>query len=527
MIWRLAELRREHLGEADEALRLYGQIAAVGAALIPLADPPELASLARRDFALTVETARAGVAPNAAERSRALVDRTALLKARGRDGDAERDALAALDLDPRNTDALTALERMYDGERRARQLADELGRRAARLPPREAAPLFFGRGRAAERAGDRAGAREAYRRAMSLDPTLAEPVAALGALAAREGDWSEVAKLLESEVGLATSPTRKGPLLIELAVVQGDRLGDPARAVTLLESAARFLPDDQRLLDLGARFQLAAGNWQAAADALDKLASRGATIADAAERYFAVGAGAEAAGQHDRALTLYSRSYGRDSSFRPTLERLSAICFERMQWDNAWKATEALLERHGTALGPGDRAKLLARSAIADVHIGQRAAATARLKTIVTRGASYVPDAGIRDVADHWAGMHIEPRLLIDVDPRRRQRVLGRASEVLALVEDERDPVRGQALEIVGALAMAEGRWSDALATLEALSSDEAFDDERRADFMIAAGDILVQHYGDTMAARALFDRARTLWPGNPSLRHVSESSEV
>ena len=158
-------------------------------------------------------------------------DRAALLGARGRGNDAERDALAALDLDPRNTDAIAALERMYEGERRARQLAEELGRRAARLPPRDAAPLHFGRGRAWERAGDRAAAREAYRRAMSLDPTLAEPVAALGALAAREGDWSEVAKLLESEVGLATSPTRKGPLLIELAVVQGDRLGDPARAV--------------------------------------------------------------------------------------------------------------------------------------------------------------------------------------------------------------------------------------------------------------------------------------------------------
>src|SRR5439155_230072 len=157
----------------------------------------------------------------------------------------------------------------------------------------------------------------------------------------------------------------------------------------------------------------------------DRLASRGAAIADAAERYFSVAAAAEAAGQNDRALTLYSRSYGRDSSYRPTLERLSAICFERGQWDNAWKATEALLERHG------------------------------------------------------------------------------------------------------GALAMAEGRWSDALATLEALSADDAFNDERRSDFLIAAGDILVQHYGDTMAARALFDRARVLWPGNPSLWHVAESSEV
>jgi Flp pilus assembly protein TadD len=522
LLWRLAELRRERLAEADEALRLYGQLAGIAVPLAPLADPPELAALVRRDFALAVETARAGVAPNPAERSRALVDRAALLAARGRGNDAERDALAALDLDPRNSDAIAALERMYDGERRARQLAEELGRRASRLQPRDAAMLHFGRGRAWERANDRAAAREAYRRAMSLDPTLAEPVAALGALAAREGDWSEVAKLLESEVGLATSPKRKGPLLIELAIVQGDKLNDPGRAVQLLESAARFLPDDPRLADLAARFQLAAGNWQAAADALDRLASRGATIAEAAERYFAVGAAAEAAGQHDRALTLYSRSYGRDSSYRPTLERLSSICYERGQWDNAWKATEALLERHGAVLAPGDRATLLLRSAIADLHIGQRAAATARLKTIVTRGASYVPDAGIRDVADSWAGMHIEPRLLIDVDPRRRARALGRVSEVLALSEDEHDPVRGQALEIVGALAMVEGRWNEAIGTLEILSADAAFDAERRSDFLIAAGDILVQHFGDSMTARKLYDQARALWPGNPSLWHVA-----
>ena len=45
LIWRLAELRRERLGEADEALRLYGQLATFGSPLPALADPPELAAL--------------------------------------------------------------------------------------------------------------------------------------------------------------------------------------------------------------------------------------------------------------------------------------------------------------------------------------------------------------------------------------------------------------------------------------------------------------------------------------------------
>ena len=318
----------------------------------------------RRDLILAIETVRALVASTAADRSRALVDRAALLVERGRVADAERDALAALELDARNIDAISTLERLYEGERRARELADELGRRAARLPPTDAAPLYFGRGRAAERAGDRRGARSvpagdvAGPDAGRTDHGARRARGARGRLVGGRGAARERA-------GSRDRAKRKGPLLLELATVHGDRLGDPARAVSLLETAARHLPNDPRLMDLGARFHLAAGHWQVAADALDRLAARGATIADAAERYFAVGAAAEAAGEPDRALTLYSRSYGRDSGYRPTLERLSAICFERGQWDNAWKATEALLERHGPALSPADRATLLVRSALA------------------------------------------------------------------------------------------------------------------------------------------------------------------
>ena len=48
---------------------------------------------------------------------------------------------------------------------------------------------------------------------------------------------------------------------------------------------------------------------------------------------------------------------------------------------------------------------------------------------------------------------------------------------------------------------MAEGRWSDAIATLEVLSADDAFDAERRS-ILDRAGDILVQHYGDSVTAR-------------------------
>jgi tetratricopeptide (TPR) repeat protein len=516
LLWRLAELRRARLGQTDEALRLYVELAAASKSpLPPLADPPSLVAFVRREPVLAVETARAAAAPSAADRSRALLDRARALAERNRRDDAERDALAAIDFEPRNMEALAALEKLFEEPPRARVLAEELGRRAAKLDPSSAAPLFYGRGRAAARAGDSGTAREAYRRAMSLDPTLAEPIAALGALASKEGDWSEVAKLLESEVGLTASPARKGALLLELAVVHGERLGAPARAVALLDDAAAQLRDEPRVLDLRGRLNLAAGNWKAAAEALDQLAARSAAIADAAERYFAVGAAAEAAGDVDRALTLYSRSYSRDGSYRPTLERLSAICFQRGQWDNAWKATEALLDRHGPSIEPAPRATLLVRSALADLHVGQRISAVAKLGEIVTRGPSYSPEAGIRDVAESWAGMHLEPRLLVTLEGRRRERILRRAREAFALTDGGTDDARRQALEILGALAVVDGRWEEAFSALDALASDTTFEPQRRAEFLLAAGDVMARHYGDRDVAEPFHERAQALWPGN------------
>jgi tetratricopeptide (TPR) repeat protein len=440
---------------------------------------------------------------------------------RGRGGDAEHDVMRALDLDPRNIECVAALERLHEGSARWVELAHELRQRAAALPPESASRLWFGAGRASERTGDRVAAREAYRRAMSLDPALPDPIAALGALAARDGDWNEVATLLESEANLLGSSPRKGRLLAELAAVHGERLASPQRAIELLEAAAALLPEEPRLLDLASRFNLLAGRWEPAVQALDRLATLGAVPGDAAERYHQAGAAAEAEGQVDRALVLYSRSYARNTSYRPTLERLSEICFDRDQWDNAWKATEALLDRHGGALTAAERALLLLRSAIADLHIAERAQATARLSAVVTRGGGFSPDVGIRDVAESWSAMRAEPRLLANMDRARRDRVVARATEALALALGTMPPALAEghlAREILGALAFVEERWEDALGFLLALADEPGEKPTDACGFLLAAGDIRRGKLGDVAGAQALYDRATAVAPKDSRL---------
>jgi hypothetical protein len=255
--------------------------------------------------------------------------------------------------------------------------------------------------------------------------------------------------------------------------------------------------------------------------ALDRLATLNSVPADAAERYFRAASAAEAEGKVDRALVLYSRSYARDTTFRPTLERLSEICFDKDQWDNAWKATEALLERHGAALEPGERAALLVRSVLAEMHIAQRAQATARLSTVVTRGGGFSPDVGIRDVAESWSAMRAEPRLLAGIEPARRDRIVGRATEALALAVAASPAATREAYlarEILGSIAVSEKRWEDALALLAALAEDPQTTDSAACGFLIAAGDIRVHRMNDVDGGQKLWERAAARSPKDSRL---------
>ena len=61
-----------------------------------------------------------------------------------------------------------------------------------------------------------------------------------------------------------------------------------------------------------------------------------------------------------------------------------------------------------------------------------------------------------------------------------------------------------------------DGRWEEAFSALEALATDATFEPQRRAEFLLAAGDVMSRHYGDRDVAEPFYQRARVLWPGHP-----------
>lgn len=412
---------------------------------------------------------------------------------------------------------MAAFERLCERTQRWDELGHRLEQKAATLPPAGASRLWYGVGRVAERLDDLPTARAAYERAASLDPNLVEPVIALRRLASRRADWGEVARLLDLELTLGAPGAGDPARLVELASIVGERLGDSARALALLERAGAAESSDPAALDQLFRFALASEDpakrkWELASQALERLLAAGAEVADAADRYFRVATDAEAAGRLDEALVFFSRSYSRNANHRPTLERLSFICFEKGQWDNAWRATEALLDRYRSTLSEGDLAELFVRSALCDVHIAQRVAATAQLASMVS-GSS----GGMRDLAETWAAMRFEPRLLGGLEGDRRARVLERLRDALA---SERCPpaARRHAWGIRGALAIVERRWGDARDALEFLSADTSAPPGERCGYLIAAGDIALNVERNEDAGQRFYVRARAQNAGDPRL---------
>ena len=118
--------------------------------------------------------------------------------------------------------------------------------------------------------------------------------------------------------------------------------------------------------------------------------------------------------------------------------------------------------------------------------------------------------------------MHLEPRLLVDVDTRRRERVLARASEVLTLTRGSRHPARreerwrwwGRSPSPKAAGTMPSAPWRR--------FGDEGVRAQRRSEFLVTAADIVVIATTATPPPPSNSTTAPKSWPHNPGLPGVN-----
>lgn len=134
-----------------------------------------------------------------------------------------------------NTEALTALGRLYDKGGRSSDLLSVLEEEARSVyEPERRAALYVRVGRIkSDVVGDKEGAAAAYREALDASPTDTTAVEALAALQLELGDWAGYEDVLLQRFSVA-GPDEQGQLLFRLAKNASEKLEDTDRAAGYL-----------------------------------------------------------------------------------------------------------------------------------------------------------------------------------------------------------------------------------------------------------------------------------------------------
>ncbi len=355
------------------------------------------AMLAHLDAELLASTEDAATVELLAERAR-------LLEAKGDDDSGVRDAWDA------------ALARAKTHAAALKGLESALFRRAAKDPtaweaysnhlaamsdayesePRLAAWLHVERAQVLEHRLQRIdSARSALERAVELDPSIG-PIreAALRHVAAHD-DASALAALLEEEAQLERDAARAARLELDAAILADARLGERARAITLLERATMRSPTvsavDRRVLDELTRLYEANGDLP---NALRVRRLRLRYFADQraiAEEHRTLASHAEKAADLDGAILETQKALAlepTDTTLLESLDRLFVAADRHEPRIGIW-----LTEAARNADGP-KRAKALLKAATIAEELGRRADAIRHLR------AAWVGAPGDSEVLD-------------------------------------------------------------------------------------------------------------------------------
>ncbi len=249
--------------------------------------------------------------------------------------------------DPDHVGALRALSRLAEGASQWDRAKEMLSRALALSPsgPEGAALALHLARIQSERGGDLDAAQVTLFRALELDPTHAESLAALKDLAARKHDDRLLATAIEREVAVVPDPKQKVLLLKNLAQLGRDRLRDEAAALRWLEQAQSLDGDDREVLLPLVDLYSSAGREGDAIPIIERIIASFGTrrSKELAQWQHRLGRAYEAGGDDLRALSLYDQAFKIDLTNVPILRDLGLLCLKTGDLERAQKTFRALL----------------------------------------------------------------------------------------------------------------------------------------------------------------------------------------
>jgi tetratricopeptide (TPR) repeat protein/tRNA A-37 threonylcarbamoyl transferase component Bud32 len=311
---------RDFRAEAAELLELYLGDAASARSMVEsiLADDPghvgagnQLARLCERagDFGGLVKILeRRADAQRGEERVKTLCRIAELYELKlSDDAEAERRYQAALDVDPKNLDALRGLDRLFSKAGRFKDLLSNLDLQIeAAATPRQKSALWE---RIAsiyeEEFLDHDKAASALEELLELDPTHDVALSSLARHYRALERWDDAATLYERHEKVLTDAPRKLAILLQRARLLAGELSAPDRAIKAYEQVLALAPEHPQALEALARLRESAGDADAALAAIDALAAKASTPEAKGEQLLRAAKLLEARGDRDGAIERY------------------------------------------------------------------------------------------------------------------------------------------------------------------------------------------------------------------------------
>jgi tetratricopeptide (TPR) repeat protein len=276
----------------------------------------------------------------------------------------------ALQVVPGHGESSELLERVYYDARRFQELDRYYRERiAAAAAETERVDFLYKRAQLAEgELGDRAEAQRIYNEISLVEAPGGPASEKLVELYLAGHEYAKLAELRERQLGAVADPPTRARIMLELAALYRDRLGDADQAAIYLHAVLEIEPENQVALGAYAEHFREKGDWAALADLLEFSYERarvaGAATEELLPRLEEIAAVTEKQlGDPERALAAWQRAEELSPSYTRAREAQRRILLKAKSWDRL----AALLEREAaTQSDPATRMDILRR--VAQLH---------------------------------------------------------------------------------------------------------------------------------------------------------------
>jgi len=247
-------------------------------------------------------------------------------------------------------EALDAMERLLSDMGRFEDLVDVLSKKAElTVEPLEATEILYKLAEVQETVLDRReDAIGTWRKVLSLNDSDELGLAALERLYIANESWTDLVDIYRRKADLTSAPADRREILLKLASVFRDKVGEVYEAVVVYNSILEMFPEDVETMKALDQLYTSEKMWPDLLDILERRISLESDPGVCNELFYrAAGVLSEELGDLDGAIQRYRQVLDEDPSHRGAREALEALAANESARESAVTVLEPLLKASG------------------------------------------------------------------------------------------------------------------------------------------------------------------------------------